>query len=154
MKIYLVRHGESVAKGSDDERPLSQQGEKDIQNLANFLLPLKLQVSSILHSPKFRAKQTAEILSSSIHATKNIEIRPELDPMSSVNDIIEEIYAREEDLMLVGHMPYMGKMAAKLISGNEYENIVAFKPGSMVCLEQIESERWAINWMLAAELFH
>jgi phosphohistidine phosphatase SixA len=32
MKIYLVRHGESIAIGSDDERPLSEKGKSDIQN--------------------------------------------------------------------------------------------------------------------------
>lgn len=153
MKLYLVRHGESIALGSDDKRPLSEKGEADIQSLANFISPLKLQVAHIFQSPKRRAQQTAEILSSKIVIANGIETKAELDPMASLNNILEELFVLNEDVLLVGHMPFLGKLVAKLITGNENKDIVSFKAGSMVCLEQIESEQWVILWMLNPELF-
>src|SRR5690349_8514045 len=105
MKLYLVRHGESVATGSDDERPLSAKGIKDIQSLASFIAPLKLRVSSIYQSPKLRAKQTAEIISSKMVVANGIETRIELDAMTPINEIYDEIIRLNEDIMLVGHMP-------------------------------------------------
>src|SRR5580698_9181909 len=102
MKLYLVRHGDSIATGSDDERPLSEKGQSDIQYLANFISSLDLSVSRVLHSKKFRAQQTAIILSSSMKVGKGIETRSELDPLAFVNDILEEIYIRNENVLLVG----------------------------------------------------
>lgn len=66
MKIYLVQHGDSLDKDIDPERPLSDQGQKDIQLLSNFLSPLKIEVSCVYHSGKLRAQQTAESLSGHI----------------------------------------------------------------------------------------
>lgn len=148
MKIYLVRHGESIATGSDDERPLSEKGKSDIQNLANFISPLGLSVSYILHSKKFRAQQTAKILSSSMKIEKGIETRNELDPLARVDDLLEEIYARNVDILLVGHMPFMGKLVTQFISGNEEKDMVAFKTGTMLCLEQVEGKQWVLCWMI------
>lgn len=154
MKIYLLRHGDGIATGSDDERPLSGKGKSDIQHLANFISPLKLSIAYLLHSKKFRAQQTAKILSSGITINKGIETRSELDPLAFVGDMIEEIYARNEDLLLVGHMPFMGKLAAQLMIGNKEKDIVAFKTGTMLCLEQVENRQWIIRWMINPELFH
>lgn len=153
MKIYLVRHGESFSASSDDVRPLSEKGKADIQNLANFIAPLKISVSRILHSKKLRAQQTANILAASIHTSQSAEIRPELDPDFSIMTIIEEINAWQTDLMLVGHMPFMGKLVGKLIADDEYKNIVSFSAGSLLCLEKTEYQQWVINWMLVPELF-
>ncbi len=154
MKTYLVRHGDSIAEGLDNERPLSEKGKADIQNLAQFILPLKLQVSRILQSQKKRAQQTAKILLPSIQVKTNVETRKELDPLAEVDEIMNEIESRDENILLVGHMPFMGKLAAKLITGNENRDIVAFKAGSMLCLEKIDPTQWILRWMLNPELFN
>lgn len=154
MKLYLVRHGESATTGADDERPLSEKGMTDIKRLANFIDPLKLEVSYIYQSPKKRAQQTAKILSSNISVTKGIETKIELDPLASVNDIYDEMTVLNQNILLVGHMPFMGKLVCKLITGNEKKDIVSFKAGTMICLEKIDNDQWIIRWMLSPELFN
>lgn len=153
MKLYLVRHGESIATGVDDERPLSEKGREDIKRLARFIAPLKLQVSYIFQSPKLRAQETAKILSSNLSITKGIETRIQLEALASVNDIYDEIALLNEDVVMVGHMPFMGKLVSKLVLGNENKDVVAFKAGSIICLERIINEQWVIRWMLNPELF-
>ncbi len=61
MRIYLVQHGEAVAKDVDPERPLSEQGHNDVEKIATFLGNTQLGMERILHSGKLRAEQTAEI---------------------------------------------------------------------------------------------
>jgi phosphohistidine phosphatase len=50
--------------------------------------------------------------------------------------------------MIVGHMPFMAKMVSYLVTGNENQAIVAYRPGSVVCLKQNPEESWQIQWML------
>ena len=81
-----------------------------------------------------------------------IEATTGLNPNDPVEPIAKQINNWQEDSLLVGHMPFMGRMAAYLLSGNSGFQFVAFEPGSMLCLERDESGRWAIVWMLRPEL--
>lgn len=62
MKLYLVQHGEAVSKQEDPERPLSEQGTRDVQAMAGFLKHAGIKVVRVWHSGKRRAEQTAIIL--------------------------------------------------------------------------------------------
>lgn len=150
MKLYLVRHGDSEPAGSDDERPLSQKGLADIKQLAQRISPFHLHVSRMVQSQKRRAQQTAQILASSM-TVDSIETTPELDPSASLDFILKDLLLSEEDVLLVGHMPFMGKLASRLLANNEEKNIVYFKTGTMLCLEKIGDE-WMIRWMLPPSL--
>lgn len=154
MKLYLVRHGENETVGSDDERTLSTKGKEDIEHLSNFISQLKLQVSYVFQSPKLRVQQTAKILCSQMTIINEIETKVELEPLAPITDVIDELSVLNGDVMLVGHMPFMGKLVSQLVTGNENKNVVAFKAGSMLCLEKIEDNQWVIRWMLNPELFY
>lgn len=154
MKLYLVRHGESDNIGSDDERSLSTKGQQDIERLANFISSLHLPISHVFQSQKSRAQQTAMILTSNMSVKKGIETKVELEPLAPVENILEEILSLNDDVILVGHMPFLGKLVSKLVTGNENKDVVAFKTGSMICLEKVERDQWVICWMLNSDLFH
>jgi len=64
MELYFLRHGEADWPDwhkSDDERPLTKRGKKEMHEVAAFLVRLKVRTSLILTSPLPRAAQTAEI---------------------------------------------------------------------------------------------
>src|SRR5213595_1888581 len=64
MDLYFLRHGEADWpnwKKSDDERPLTKRGKKEMHEVAAFLVRLKVRPKLILTSPLPRAAQTAEI---------------------------------------------------------------------------------------------
>jgi len=66
MKIYLIRHGETTGDienrfGGDYEDHLTEKGEKQAEELAQALKNKNLEV--ILHSPRIRAVETAQIVS-------------------------------------------------------------------------------------------
>ncbi|MCZ6522899.1 MAG: histidine phosphatase family protein, partial [Alphaproteobacteria bacterium] len=62
MRLYLVQHGEALAKEVDAERRLSADGRRDVRRLAEFLAKSGLRVRKVLHSGKARARETAELL--------------------------------------------------------------------------------------------
>ena len=57
MKLYLTQHGLAVAKDVDPERPLSEQGRRDVRRLVDFLADAGVRVKQVLHSGKTRAEQ-------------------------------------------------------------------------------------------------
>lgn len=148
MNIYLARHGESIPLGIDDERTLTNKGREDIKQLADFIFPLNMQVSHILHSQKYRAKETAELLLTGIPLTPPMEMRTELDPMASAEDMLDQINSWHESVMLVGHMPFLGKLASLMCNNRNGQDIILFKPGSMACFEKIEYKQWIITWVI------
>jgi phosphohistidine phosphatase len=54
--------------------------------------------------------------------------------------------------MIVGHLPFLGKLAALLVADNEETDIVAFKFGCVVCLERTEDGPWKLAWMIVPAL--
>lgn len=152
MKIYLVQHGDSLPKEIDPERPLSEQGKKDVKSLSEFLSLLKIEVSHVYHSGKLRAQQTAEILEANILVKEGIEPRAGLDPLDNVILLAKEINQYHQDLILVGHLPFMDKLVRYLVTKNEHCPLVSFEPGSIVCLEKTEEKHWCIAWMIRPEL--
>lgn len=66
MKIYLIRHGESTSDvedkyGGDYDDHLTEKGESQAKDLAKKFKGKGVEI--IYSSPRFRAKETAEILS-------------------------------------------------------------------------------------------
>lgn len=148
MKLYLIQHGEAVSKEVDPDRPLSQQGKKDVKNIARFLKKSGIPVNKILHSGKTRARQTAETLVQIILNNGHIEAIDDIGPNDSVEDFIETIPTLEDDSMIVGHLPFMAKLVTSLTTDFEDPSVVAYQPGSVVCLEQDEHHNWQIQWMI------
>lgn len=152
MKLYLLQHGDALPEEVNPERPLSERGLEDVRRLAEFVWNHDILVKHVYHSGKTRARETAYIVAAKMAAGAKIEATTGLNPNDPVEPWAKQINNWQEDSLLVGHMPFMGRMAAYLLSGNSSSQFVAFKPGSMLCLERNESGDWAIAWMLRPEL--
>ena len=148
MKLYLVQHGESVSKEIDPDRPLSAQGELDVKQLADFLKQAGVSVDQIKHSGKTRARQTAEILAKVLLDNGDIEAIEGIAPNDPVAAFALTIPTLKTNTMIVGHLPFMAKLVSYLITYETNQPLVAYKPGSVVCLEQDESMNWQIQWMI------
>jgi len=152
MKLYLVQHGEAVAKEADPDRPLSEKGMTDVKRIARALTQAKVAVERVIHSGKLRAQQTAEILASEIAPRVQLEIHDQIRPNDNPGtfDLLSD--NQNTDIMVVGHLPFMAKLVSLLVAGDDSLTLVAYKPGSIVCLQRIETDNWQINWMLRPEL--
>lgn len=152
MRLYLVQHGEALPKDVDAERPLSAGGRADVERLAALLAERGVSVSRVWHSGKARARQTAELLAASVAAGTGAEHRDGLAPNDPTAAFAETLANEREDAMVVGHLPFMARLVSRLVTQSEDMTTVAFRPGSMVCLERDENGAWAIAWMLRPEL--
>lgn len=107
MELYFLRHGEADWpdwKKSDDERPLTKRGKKEMHELAAFLVRLKVRPDLILTSPLPRAAQTAEIAAEHLKSKcrEDKRLAPGFGPAE-----LEELIRKHpvESLMVVGHEP-------------------------------------------------
>jgi phosphohistidine phosphatase len=152
MKLYLVQHAKAVSEDVNPERPLSDQGRRDIQRVAAFIKPLNLSVDYLWHSTKTRAIQTAEVLAEVIKINNEKIEREGLAPNDDVTAIKDELIAAEQDTMIVSHMPFVSKLASLLLTGREFAATVAFRQGGIVALNSSEENYWQIEWMVTPEL--
>jgi len=152
MRIYLMQHGRPVPKDEDPERPLSDQGADDVKRIAGFLEKCGIRVKEVIHSGKSRAGQTAEIMISSLNPGAEPFEEVGLSPLDDVKDIADHINSKENDLMIVGHLPHLAKLTSLLVAGNESVPVVAFKQGGVVCLEKDKAGGWNVAWMLVPEI--
>jgi phosphohistidine phosphatase len=146
MYLYLVQHAQAKPKEQDPDRPLSEQGIADLKKVTRFLEEQKLNINTILHSPKTRAKQTAGILAEALNSGQVSETDG-LTPLDDPLIWVKRISQKDEDIMLVGHLPNISKLASLLLCGDEKRTVVDFHMGGVVCLEGGESA-WSAVWVV------
>lgn len=151
MHLYLVQHAEALAEEIDSARPLSERGTADVERMATLLHGRVRGLSRVLHSGKTRARQTAEILARTVAADAAVEAARGLNPLDNPEPIFRRIEASDDDVMLVGHLPFMARLASRLLTRDSEPEIVAFQPGTVLCLEGKEGA-WRVAWMVRAEL--
>ena len=116
MELYFLRHGEAdwpEWKKSDDERPLTKHGKKEMCDVAALLKRIKARPDLIVTSPLPRASQTAEIAAEGL----KVKCREDklLAPGFSRADL-ERLLKKypEESLMIVGHEPDFTEVISEL----------------------------------------
>jgi phosphohistidine phosphatase len=119
MKLFLLRHGKADWPdwdGSDDDRPLTDEGIEEMQQVAGALKRLKVAPDLILTSPLPRALRTAEIAAKSLGIP--VEQRAELQPGFHRRQCDAILAARPDfDVMLVGHEPDFSRLIRSLTGG-------------------------------------
>ena len=116
MELYFLRHGEAdwpEWKKSDDERPLTKRGKREIRDVAKFLDRLKVRPNLIVTSPLPRAAQTAEIAADYLKAKlRKDELLAPGFGASKLPTVLKRHGARV--LMLVGHEPDFTQVISEL----------------------------------------
>ncbi len=146
MILYLVQHGEALPETVDAAKSLSPVGTVHIQALAAACRRFGVSAREVVHSGKRRAEQTAEILGQALGLRPRAAVG--LDPADPVMPVAAECQAMEEDRIIVGHMPFLGRLATLLLAGREDPPAVAFQRGGMVCLEKRGAGEWILLWTL------
>jgi len=153
MKAYLVRHGEAVSKAEDHSRPLSEKGSKDVRKIARFAADRAgVKVCAIYHSGKTRAKETAEILARHLNPVNGVIEDRGLEPDAEVSLWAMWLSEGEEDVMLVGHLPHLGRLVSRLLCHDEDMEVVVLETAGIVCLEKDEAGIWTLDWAVRPEM--
>jgi phosphohistidine phosphatase len=153
MNLYLVQHGEAEPKSGDAERMLTERGRDEVARVAAFTRRAGVRVHQIRHSGKRRAEQTAAILAEHLAPEGGVSTMPGLAPKDDVASIAELVDHETEPLMLVGHLPFMDRLAGLLVGGDPERSVVSFRRGGVVCLQRDpQTGAWAVGWAVTPEL--
>lgn len=152
--LYVVQHGEAMAKEENPDRPLTEGGAANAVGTATFLARTSMDVDRVRHSGKLRAQQTAGILAGHLTPNRDADAMEGLGATDATAPIVTAAEGWDEDFMLVSHMPFVARLVAALLGGDEERPPVAFVPGTVVALTPDTETGWRIAWMLRPELLH
>jgi phosphohistidine phosphatase len=152
MKLYLAQHAEACTKDSHPERPLTEKGKADANRMAVFLRQAGVNVGKIVHSGKLRAAQTCDRLKNAIGNGTTPEILDIINPNDDPEQLAQQTLVWKQDALIIGHMPYIGKLVSLLLLRDEHALTVQYTPGTIVCLERTDEYRWVLNWVMKPEL--
>ncbi|MCU0552800.1 MAG: phosphohistidine phosphatase SixA [Leptolyngbya sp. Prado105] len=136
MELYLIRHGLAGQHGDhphDDERPLTQEGERKTEQVAKRMRSLDLHFDLILTSPLTRAKQTADILKR-VGLSHSLETAGYLAPGGDIQNWhawLEGWRSPKKTLALVGHEPDLSSWAELLLWGEVRDRLILKKAGAI-----------------------
>lgn len=118
MDLILWRHAdaEDPKPGTPDhKRRLTGRGERQAEEMAEWLASLNLRAPRVFASPADRAQQTAHALGWSYKTDRRLGIGASTADLIAVADWPDYHGA----VILVGHQPSLGRLAALLLSGAE-----------------------------------
>lgn len=122
MDLILWRHAEAEDGGErmpDAKRRLTARGEKQARRMAAWLIERLPRKTVVLVSPAERTQQTAHALGPAF------EIEPKIGVGADCVDLLAAAGWPEGKgkgggaVLLVGHQPALGRLAALLLSGAE-----------------------------------
>jgi phosphohistidine phosphatase len=149
--VYLVQHGQAEPKDKDPERPLTAEGRQTVQRVAAWALRAGIEVGQVRHSGKLRAEQTAGAFAEKLKPTEGITKYPGLGPNDDVQPVADALSECPCSVMLVGHLPFLSRLAGLMLTGDPERQPVRFRQGGLVGLVRGE-ERWTVACVVPPEL--
>lgn len=152
MALYLIQHGRSLPKDLDPDQGLSEEGIAETQRMADLAKNHGVRVSQIRHSAKTRARQTAEIFAKALSPQKGTLEVGGINPLDDVAEYATGV-AADQNIMLVGHLPFMERMTSYLITGSVDKPVFKFQNSGIVCLDKdADRQSWVILWSLMPKI--
>jgi phosphohistidine phosphatase len=152
MALYLVQHGKSKPGDTDAERGLTDEGRSEVTRIADIAKDYQIPVRVIVHSGKRRALETAEIFTKILGSGIKLERSDGMNPGDDVMLFSERLDAGK-NIMYVGHLPFMEKLASYLITGTTDKTVIKFQNGGIVSFDlHPETGTWVIKWTLVPNI--
>jgi phosphohistidine phosphatase len=129
VRLYLVRHAEAAPGEPDELRALTPEGKRAARTLGERLAADGVEPDAIPSSPLLRARETAAELGRATGVAPATDER--LGFGATADGVLAAIEGLGETVVVVGHQPDCGKIAAALGEGVE----PPFPPGGMVVLD-------------------
>ena len=137
--IILWRHAQAteipnfVDFEKDLARTLTQKGQKQAKKMARWLIQNKTANMQLTCSAALRARETALALQPSI------TVNEAYNPGASLQQVLKALANLDQtkDIILVGHAPWLGQLAAYLLGVTQHE--FSIKKGAIWWLRSCES---------------
>jgi phosphohistidine phosphatase len=156
MNLFFLRHAKACPRSPkyrpDSKRPLTREGEETMREAAAGIRKLDLSFDLILASPYARALRTAEILAEA-HDSKKLFVTAHLAADAELREVITEIvenFGSLENIVLVGHEPFLSGLMSVLLTGQPGMKIDFRK--AALCKLSVEELRYgncaSLCWLL------
>lgn len=142
MLVILVHHADAVSPAVDSQRPLSAEGLAQADRVAAQAKAAGAAPAEIWHSGKLRARQTGEAFLRACNPFAAFRMVRGLLPEDPPEPMMIQLDAETRDVMLVGHMPNIAAIAARLAGG------ATVPQHGAICLERVDGgwqERWRLK---------
>jgi phosphohistidine phosphatase len=148
VKLYLIRHGAAEAGAPDDaSRNLTARGESQAQGAAKWLAKNIKGPVSLWASPYVRTQQTAAPIAKAlgVEIVAHKCLQPEMTPQK----VVDELCKLQQDIVLVTHLPLVGRLASLLIDGSIFD-----QPWSPAEIWQLEGEVFAAGCLENTDVWY
>jgi phosphohistidine phosphatase len=149
MFLYVFRHGDAKPKNEDPERGLSDRGREEVKAVSAVFSKIEPHIEAIWHSGKTRAAETAGILANILNIEERACSRSGLNPNDPLPPLVEAIKSQDRNVVIVGHLPQLGKLVSVLLLGEE-QDLLDFPSAGLACLES-SADSWSLSWFLTPE---
>jgi phosphohistidine phosphatase len=129
VRLFLVRHAEAATGEPDELRPLTQAGRETARGVGKQLAAEGVHPDVVLSSPLLRARETAAEIAKATGAEAETDDR--LAPGADADALRGAIAGRGDTVVVVGHQPDFGRIAAALGGGPQPR----FPPGGVAALD-------------------
>jgi phosphohistidine phosphatase len=109
VRLYIVRHAEAAPGSPDELRALTPEGHEQARELGHRLRDEGVEPDVVLSSPLLRARETAADL-----GLGEPEPSEHLAPGATADDVRAAVAGRGATVVVVGHQPDCGRIAAAL----------------------------------------
>ncbi len=149
--VWLVQHGPAEPKEKNPDRPLTAEGRATVERVATWAARAGVEVGQVRHSGKRRAEQTAAIFAERLEPSEGVTQYPGLGPNDDVQPVAEALADCPCSVMLVGHLPFLSRLAGAMLLGDAERQPVRFRQGGLVGLVR-EGEGWLIACVVPPEI--
>ncbi len=153
MELFLVQHAESKPKEEDPDRSLTEAGDADARRMSVWAARAGIKTSQIRHSGKTRAAQTASIMAEGLAPEAGVQATQGINPLDDPTPLAERLRSQQDSLMLVGHLPFLSRLAGALLTAEPERPVVNFENAGIVCLRRTEGE-WSLSWAMVPRLLN
>ena len=155
--LYVVRHGVAVPFGTegiaDDERTLTEQGERKVRGIGRGLKRLRIKLNAITSSPLPRASRTAEILATELGLSESLNFADALRADQSATQIREWLHGCvEEHLMIVGHNPSFSDLIGLLLGAGSSHLHLELRKGGIAAFTVGDGGTYQLDWLARPRL--
>ena len=139
MRVLLVHHADAVGPDVDPQRPLSELGRRQADEMAKSAAQSGFVPAAIWHSGKLRSRETAEAFLRACAPFAQFKMIRGLQPDDPPEWLRDELAAEDRDVLLVGHMPHIARLTALLSRG-----AVTIPLHGTIGFEKGENGSWAL----------
>jgi phosphohistidine phosphatase len=159
MNLYLVRHGDALARGgavaTDADRPLSSRGEGEARRAGRLLSLMDPAVTLVLTSPALRALETARLIAEALPGRPEVRTSERLRAGTRIDALLNEVVAAgQASIVAVGHQPDLGTVLAWLVADAGPASLV-IPPGTVACVDlqpDLQLPRASLRWLAPPDL--